>query len=49
MTIAYYNLHTHLQWSNLRMLDTINKPDVIIQKAQELGLAGFALTDHESL
>lgn len=49
MIIPYYNLHTHLQWSNLRMLDTINKPEVIIQKAQELGLGGFALTDHESL
>lgn len=47
--IPYFNLHTHLQWSNLRMLDTINKPEVIVQKAQELGLAGFALTDHESL
>lgn len=47
--IPYYNLHLHSQWSNLRMLDAITKPEVILQKVKELGLGGFALTDHESL
>lgn len=47
--IPYYNLHTHSQWSNLRMLDVVNKPEAILKKVQELGMGGFALTDHESL
>ena len=47
--IPYFNLHVHSQWSNLRLLDAINKPEVILNKVEELGLGGFALTDHESL
>ena len=35
--------------SNLRLLDCINKPKDLINKAIELGLAGIAITDHESL
>ena len=47
--IPYYSLHVHSQWSNLRMLDVVNKPDMIVKTVEKLGLAGFALTDHESL
>lgn len=35
--------------SNLRLLDCINDPIKLIKKAQELGLAGIAITDHEAL
>ena len=35
--------------SNLRLLDCITRPKELIDKAIELGLAGIAITDHESL
>ena len=36
-------------YSNIRLLDCINRPDKLIQKAYELGLTGIAITDHECL
>ena len=41
--------HTHYSQSNIRLLDCINKPENLINKAIELGLSGIAITDHESL
>ena len=41
--------HAHTDYSNLRLLDCINKPKKLIDKAIELGLNGIAITDHESL
>jgi len=35
--------------SNLRLLDSINRPKDLINRAIELGLAGIAITDHEAL
>ena len=45
----YASLHTHSEYSNLRMLDCINKIPNLVQRAVELGYSGLALTDHESL
>ena len=42
-------LHSHSMYSNIRLLDSINRPDKLIERAQEIGLAGIALTDHEAL
>ena len=39
--------HSHTEYSNLRLLDCINKPKKLINRAIELGLAGIAITDHE--
>ena len=36
-------------YSNIRLLDCINRPDKLIQKAYEMGLSGIAITDHECL
>ena len=36
-------------YSNLRLLDCINRPKDLIDKAIELGLSGIAITDHECL
>ena len=36
-------------YSNLRLLDCINEPKALIDKAIELGLSGIAITDHECL
>ena len=46
---GYFNNHAHTEYSNLRLLDCINKPKELINKAIELGLSGIAITDHESL
>lgn len=42
-------LHNHTMYSNLRLLDSINKPDLLIEKAYELGAKGVAITEHECL
>ena len=36
-------------YSNIRLLDCINRPIDLINKAIELGLSGIAITDHECL
>lgn len=47
--MSYFNNHSHTEFSNLRLLDCINKPEELIDKAIEVGLTGIAITDHESL
>lgn len=46
---AYFSLHNHTEYSNLRLLDSINKVRGMFARAIELGLQGFAITDHECL
>ena len=46
---TYFNCHNHTMYSNIRLLDCINRPDDLIKKAYELGLSGIAITDHECL
>ncbi len=45
----YANLHTHTEYSNIRLLDSINKVELVIDRAIELGMSGVAITDHEAL
>lgn len=47
--MSYFNLHTHTEYSNLRLLDSTNKLQKVIDKAIELGLSGIAITDHETV
>lgn len=49
MTETYYDLHNHTDRSNDRLLDCINTPETLIERARELGIAGLAITDHETL
>ena len=42
-------IHSHTMYSNLRLLDSINRPKNLINRAIELGLSGICITDHESL
>ena len=44
-----FEVHSHTHYSNLRLLDCINRPKDLINRAIELGLAGIAITDHECL
>ena len=41
--------HSHSDYSNIRLIDCINTPKTLIDRALELGLAGIALTDHETV
>ena len=41
--------HSHTEYSNIRLLDSINKIPNLIDKAIENGLSGIAITDHECL
>lgn len=45
----FYSLHSHTYASNIRFLDSINRPSSMIKKAIDLGFGGIAFTDHESL
>ena len=44
-----FDPHCHSEYSNIRLLDSINKHEDLINRAIELGLAGIAITDHECL
>ena len=44
-----FEVHSHTHYSNLRLLDCINRPKDLINRAIELGLTGIAITDHEAL
>lgn len=46
---TYFNCHAHTMYSNIRLLDCINRPKSLIDKAIEMGLSGIAITDHECL
>ena len=46
---SYFNCHNHTMYSNLRLLDCINRPEALIQTSKELRLTGLAITDHETL
>lgn len=47
--MGYASLHNHCYSSNLRFLDSINRPEDMVNRALELGITGMAFTDHESL
>ena len=47
--IQRFEPHSHSHYSNIRLLDSINRPELLIKRAQEIGLAGIAITDHEVL
>ena len=44
-----FEVHSHTHYSNLRLLDCINRPKDLVKRAIELGLSGIAITDHETL
>ena len=48
-TIARIETHAHSNYSNIRLLDAINRPKDMILTAAKLGLKGICLTDHECL
>lgn len=49
MQETWSELHAHSDYSNLTLVDCINKVENLIQYAFALGLHGLAITDHEAL
>ena len=47
--IPRMEVHSHTHYSNLRLIDCINKPKDLVDKAIEIGLKGICITDHECL
>lgn len=44
-----FDLHNHSDYSNLRLVDSIDKIERLIYRAVELKRSGIAITDHESV
>ena len=49
MRNRHFSSHNHSMFSNYRLLDAINRPEHLFDRAIEIGLTGFAITDHETL
>lgn len=47
--MSRFEAHSHTHYSNIRLLDCINTPEKLVNYAQEIGLCGIAITDHEAL
>ncbi len=45
----YTSLHNHTDYSNIKLIDSMNPVDKLIDRAFSLGLKGVAITDHETL
>jgi DNA polymerase III subunit alpha len=44
-----FEIHSHSDFSNIRLLDSINKVETLIKTADKCGLSGISLTDHETV
>ena len=49
MVTSFFDIHAHTCYSNIRLLDCINRPKELIKRAIEIGLEGMSITDHEAL
>ena len=49
LDLKRFELHSHTYYSNIRLLDCINRPKDLIDRALQLGLSGISITDHEAL
>ena len=49
MKMQRFSPHNHTEMSNFRLLDCINKLPDLVKRGKEIGLAGLAVTDHETL
>ena len=47
--MARFEMHSHTDMSNIRLIDCINTVDSLVNYAVEIGLEGICLTDHEAL
>lgn len=47
--IKRFETHSHSEYSNIRLIDCINRPKDLLITAAKLGYAGLTITDHECL
>ncbi len=47
--ISYCSVHNHTEFSNLKLIDSINRSKELMNYAYELQLSGLAITDHDCL
>lgn len=47
--IDMYKIHIHSDYSNIRLLDSINTLKGLVKRCRDIGAKGFVLTDHECL
>ena len=47
--MSRFEVHAHTHYSNIRLLDCINRPKDLVKRAIDLGLSGIAITDHECI
>jgi len=47
--LKVFECHSHSMYSNIRLLDCINRPKDLLRTAAELGYSGLTITDHEAL
>lgn len=47
--MSYCSIHNHTEYTNLKILDCINRIPKLIDKAMEYGFNGLAITDHECI
>ena len=45
----YVTLHCHTEYSNIKVIDSINRFSRMVDYAWDLGLSGIAMTDHDCL
>ena len=45
----YFGGHNHTEFSNVKIIDSINRSDRMIDYAWDLGMSGIAFTDHDCL
>ena len=49
MKETYASIHAHTEYSNVKIIDSINKVEELIDRAYDKGLAAIAITDHDTL
>ena len=47
MEKTYTSLHNHTEFSNLKIIDSINRVPELLDYGYKLGLGGVAITDHD--
>ena len=45
----YYSIHCHSEYSNLKIIDSINRYERTVDYAWDLGLSGAAMTEHDTV
>ena len=48
-TLHRFEPHSHTHYSNFRLVDSINRPKDLVNRAIELGLSGIAITNHDTV